>query len=468
MHRTKIVCTLGPAVETREQIRELIEAGMNVARLNCSHGDWDKKRQWACWIRELSPALGPVGILVDLQGPKFRIGDVAGGEIELTESQRIVVGPTDRSDLNIQDEAILAAIEPGDRLMLGDGNVGLTVLEKQGADFVAQPICSGVVKSRQGITISGKSFDVPALTEKDLDDAQKACEVGADFVALSYVHRARDLVELRQRIAEDGSSIKLCAKIESREAVRQIDEILTATDLVMVARGDLGLQMDLEDVPLAQKRIIAKCNQRGVPVITATQMLESMCDSPRPTRAEVTDVANAILDGTDAVMLSGETATGQYPIEAVKMMARIAARAETQIDHMGRLAERPGHLADPRGTTEAVAHAAVDLATHLKAQAILTTTTSGGTPRMVSKFRPKAPILCAAWNDASWRQMSVVWGVEALRLDIPVDPIRFAGDEIDAFQKNGRLKSGDTVVVTAGMPPGVPGSTNLIYVDSVN
>ena len=465
--RTKIVCTLGPAVDSRDQIKWLIEAGMNVARLNCSHGDWDKKRQWIEWIKELSPQIGPVGILADLQGPKFRIGEVLGGQLQVSLGQNLKLGPGPSCQLPVEDKAILSKIEPGDRVLLGDGDIELDIQAAEGEDFVGAAVCEGVVKSRQGITVAGKSFDVPALTKKDVEDARLACEAGVDFLALSYVHKAGDLSELRELMGDEYRHIKLCAKIESREAFRAIDEIMAASDLIMVARGDLGLQMEIEEVPLAQKRIIAKCNQRGKPVITATQMLESMCESPRPTRAEAADVANAILDGTDAVMLSGETAAGAYPIESVRMMARIAARAETQLDHMARLAERPGHLADPSGSTEAVAHAAVDLATHLKAHAILTTTTSGHTPRMVSKFRPKAPILCVAWNDMAWRQMSVVWGVEAARQAIPVDPVKFAGDEISAFLDLGRLKVGDTVVVTAGVPPGTPGSTNLIYVDTV-
>lgn len=464
--RTKIVCTLGPAVATRERIKELIEAGMNVARINCSHGEWDVRADWVKWIRELSPKVGPVAILADLQGPKFRIGEVAAGVLNLTTGQSITVGQDSAAMIPIPSPVIFEALKPGVRLLLGDGNVELKIGEKSGQMFEAKALSGGAVKSRQGVTIVGKSFAVPALTEKDHQDAYEAAKLGVDFIAMSYVRGATDMRELRRLVDKFDKGICLVAKIETRDAVKALDEIIQVSDVIMVARGDLGLQVDIEEVPLMQKKIIAKCSEAGKPVITATQMLESMISSPRPTRAEATDVANAILDGTDAVMLSGETAAGAYPIEAVKTMARIAEAAEEVFDHENWL-----DLPDRRGfqlsTTEAVAYAAAKLAARLKAKAILTTTTSGQTARLVGKFRPKVPVLCASWDEQTFRQMALVWGVESIFVAPPETTDDIIARTIDAFLRVKRLKIGDQVVVTAGIPPGQPGHTNLILVETV-
>lgn len=464
--RTKIVCTLGPAVATRERIADLIRAGMNVARINCSHGDWETRRKWVNWLRDLSPNVGPIAILADLQGPKFRIGEFPNGNVELKPGQALTIGQDPESDIAVPGDEIFEAMDPGSRLLLGDGDVEIKLGAMVGKRFSAKAISGGLVKSRQGVTLVGRSFQTACLTEKDLEDVYEACRCGVDYIALSYVRKASDLRELRRLVDKYDTSIKLCAKIETKEAIHELDEIMKVSDLIMVARGDLGLQMDIEDVPIAQKKIIVKCALAGKPVITATQMLESMVHSPRPTRAESTDVANAILDGTDAVMLSGETAAGEYPIHAVKTMARIAEKAESLFDHRHRLEILTGrnHTLD---CTEAVALAANNLATSLRVKAVLTTTASGHTPRMVSKFRPKAPILCVAWDDRTYRQMAVVWGVESIRLDAPGTTDEIVHNAIDAFMRFKRLKIGDQVVVTAGIPPGTPGHTNLILVQEV-
>lgn len=460
--RTKIVCTLGPAVDSEEKIVALIEAGMNVARLNCSHGDWATREKWIGWIRKHSPRLGPVGILADLQGPKFRLGMIPEDRMEVHPGDTFLVGPT--AGVPITQTEILNEMAVGNRLLLGDGDVELKLVAQVGDDFQVRAISGGVIRSRQGVTLVGKVFRTSCLTPKDLGDAREAVRLGVDFLALSYVHDPSDMVALRDLIGEEGADIKLCAKIETRDAVKNIDDIFKVADLAMVARGDMGLQMDIEDVPLAQKRIIRAAHKAGKPVITATQMLESMTVAPRPTRAEATDVANAILDGTDAVMLSGETANGSYPIEAVEYMARIARKAETAFDHAQWLKQFDGRIHED---TIAVAFACAQLAALLDPDAILTTTTSGQTARLVSRFRPDTPILCATWNEKTYRQLSVCWGVEGLFMPIPSSTDRQISDAIDLFVQAKCLKLGDNVVVTAGVPAGTPGNTNLIMIRKV-
>jgi pyruvate kinase len=455
--RTKIVCTLGPAVDSEEGIKSLIEAGMNVARLNCSHGDWETKRKWIGWIRKHSPDVGPIGILADLQGPKFRLGVLENDAIELKAGEAVTVGPSGR--LVVSQPEILAAMSPGARLLLGDGDVEVRLKAVSGENFTGVAISGGRVKTKQGVTLVGKVFRTACITPKDILDLDEACAAGVDFVALSYVHSEHDIEELRTMVDDRRKGIKLCAKIETRDAVRDIHDIAKSADILMVARGDMGLQMDIEDVPLAQKRIIRASRKASKPVITATQMLESMIRAPRPTRAEATDVANAILDGTDAVMLSGETAAGDYPIEAVKYMARIAEKAESSTD-IGELREATGRLDE----TEAISHAVAEIASQIHPKAILTTTTSGQTARLISKYRPRFPILCATWNSFTHCQMSVVWGVEAIHMALPQSTDEQIENAINAFVASKRLKVGDTVVVSAGVPAGKPGNTNLIMV----
>jgi pyruvate kinase len=465
--RTKIVCTLGPAVDSRERIHALIEAGMNVARLNCSHGDWETRRRWIAWIRELSPEVAPIAVLVDLQGPKFRVGDLPGDGLELVTGEIVRIGIGDCVVIPIDQPEILRAMAPNGRLLLGDGEIELRILTaKSPTSFDAKVVVGGTLLSRKGLTLVGKAFDVPALTPKDLIDAEEAVKAGADIVALSYVKSAADVRELRRLLDRLGSNAAICAKIEMRQGIKDLENILQVVDVVMVARGDMGLQMDIEDVPLMQKRIIAECTSAGRPVITATQMLESMMHNPRPTRAEATDVANAILDGTDAVMLSGETASGSYPIETVKTMARIAEKAEPYYDP-ARI-EREFHSRRECLThTDAIAHAACDIAHLLKPRAILCASTSGQTPRLVSKFRPRVPILCASPLESTLRQMAVVWGVEAAHIPAPATTDETIRDAIDVFFRQKRLKLSDVVVVTAGVPPGIPGNTNMILTEVV-
>ncbi|MBX3118083.1 MAG: pyruvate kinase [Fimbriimonadaceae bacterium] len=458
--RTKIVCTLGPAVDTREKIKELIDAGMNVARLNCSHGDWESKAAAVAWIRELSPDLGPVAILADLQGPKFRIGELKGGVVDLKAGESVTVGEKDGVLIPIRQPEIVRVLATGDRILMGDGEIELRLGAKHEGYWDAKVVNGGPLKSKKGLTVVGRVFDTPALTDRDRQDVYEACRLGVDFIALSYVKTAADMRELRRLTDTYDKDIRLCAKIETKEALRNIEEILKTSDVIMVARGDLGLQMDLEQVPMAQKKIIRKCNEAGKPVITATQMLESMMTVARPTRAEASDVANAILDGTDAIMLSGETASGAYPIEAVKTMAKIACEAEDMLDHEA-LLNKPVKRNELE-STEAVAHSTARLASLIGAKAILTTTTSGQTTRLVSKFRPDMPILCATWDNKTQLQMAVVWGVEAIHIGLPSTTDEIVERAMDGFLRHKRLKVGDSVIVTAGVPAGAPGNTNLI------
>jgi pyruvate kinase len=461
--RTKIVATIGPATGARERIGQLVEAGMNVARLNCSHGAWRERQEWIEWVRDASPTCAPVAVLADLQGPKFRLGNVAGGELDVATGAAVLLGRGPDAALPVPQDVVYDALETGSRILVGDGAVELKLGSRKGEAFEAKVLSGGKVRSRQGLTLAGKAIKTAAITERDRADIAEACALGADYIALSYVRDAGDMRLLRELVNVYDPAVRLCAKIETREAIQNLPAILECSDLVMVARGDLGLQIDLEDVPLHQKRIIERCVALGKPVITATQMLESMMVSPRPTRAEASDVANAILDGTDAVMLSGETAMGQYPVEAVATMARIAESAEDRLEAEDRAVHRRGESL----ATQAVALAAVQLAESLRAKAILTTTTSGLTPRMVAKFRPHRPIYCMTWSERTHRALAAVWGVEAV-LGVPGATTEQNVDlAIQAFAGLRKLRAGDTVVVTAGFPAGTPGNTNLVVVERV-
>ena len=438
---------------------------MNVARLNCSHGEWEDKEQFAKWVREESPEVGPIGIFADLQGPKFRLDVLKSDTVELEVGQTITIGTGTDADLRFRQDQVWAALRTNDRVLFGDGAVEIKVGQQHGDTFRAKVTSGGEVRSKQGVTVIGRSFDVPCLTEKDIQDVYEAARIGVDYIALSYVRRSADMRELRRLVDKYDPTIKLIAKIETREALKDIDEIIKLSDAVMVARGDLGLQMEIEDVPTAQKRIIHKANLAGIPVITATQMLESMISAGRPTRAEASDVANAILDGTDAVMLSGETATGAFPIECVKTMSKIAERAESIFEVS--TAAKNAHEAHKESPTEAVAHAAVGIASTISVKAVVTTSTTGKTPRLVSKFRPKVPILCATWVHKTCRQLSMVWGVVATYCDTPTNTDESIAIAVDVFLRHRNLKADELVVITAGIPAGEPGNTNLILVQRV-
>jgi pyruvate kinase len=473
MRRTKIVCTIGPASRKPETLRRLIAAGMDVARLNLSHGSLDEHAENVERIRSAAGEAGkPVAILADLQGPKLRVGRMAEGGVPLEAGDRVTFVTADvvgRSPdgLPVQNEHFAHLVSPGDRVLLDDGLIDLRVEAVEGDDVHCRVLVGGRLESNKGINLPGISVDLPSLTDKDRDDLAHALEWGADWVALSFVRTAKDVVGLRALVKELSGSENpppVMAKIEKPQALEHIDAIIEAADGVMVARGDLGIEIPAEEVPMAQKRIIARSNRAGVPVVTATQMLESMIHNPRPTRAEASDVANAILDGTDALMLSEETSVGAYPVEAVRTMVRIACEVESQIlerpPQPFRLSEEDLNLS----IADAVGWAAREAAHNLKAAAIISPTASGYTARTMSRYRPDSPIIAITPDASVQRRLMLHWGVTPLlapRSDNTDDMIARA---VEAARKWDLIDSGDVVIITAGAARSEPGTTNLMRV----
>jgi pyruvate kinase len=468
VERTKIVATLGPASSNREVFGGMVEAGLDVVRLNFSHGERADHLARFELVRTVAAELGHnVAILVDLQGPKIRVGVVDDNGVKLDRGRDVVlVSGADRApdaEIPVVYPELAADVRPGDQVLLDDGAIGLRVQDVEGDRVRCQVERGGVVKSRKGVNLPGVAVSAPSLTTKDRADLATAVEAGADYVALSFVRKPDDVVQAKQAIADNGGDIPVVAKLERPEAIDCLDEILEVADAVMVARGDLGVELAVEKVPPLQKHIIALANSQGVPVITATQMLESMVASPRPTRAEASDVANAIFDGTDAVMLSQETAIGQYPVEAVAMMCRIAQEAEATPYLLAPPPPAVGKLDVPA----TVCRAAVQVATDLGARAIVAFTESGASARYVSRFRPRVPIIGLTTSEAARRRMTLYWGVETAT-PLPVGTqVRGMIDEADArIVREGLVAPGDLVVVVAGSPGG-RGGTNRVLVHRV-
>jgi len=443
----------------------LIRAGMNVARLNFSHGTPAEHGEVIADIRRIAAQLDrPVAILQDLAGPKIRIGEIAAGSIMLesgtvfTLTNRPVRG--DEREVSMTYPDLPRDVQPGDTLLLSDGALELEVLETTEQDIKCRVIVGGPLSPRKGINLPTRSIKAPSLTEKDRGDLAFGIQQGVDYVALSFVRTAADVLEAKQLMKERGSAIPMVAKIEKHEALKHIDDIVQVVDGIMVARGDLGVETPLEKVPLVQKMLIERSNRAGKPVITATQMLRSMVDNPRPTRAEVTDVANAILDGSDAVMLSEETAVGKYPVEAVKMMIRIAEDAESgfPFDAWGQRFETSREKALP----EAVSHAACKLAEEINAAAIIAFTQSGRTAQLVAKYRPGRPILAPTPLEETYRRLALIWGVAPILSEDMKTTDEMIDKTLAATVKLGLVPRGHKVVIIAGAPVGVPGTTNLI------
>ncbi|MCT4620862.1 MAG: pyruvate kinase [Marinisporobacter sp.] len=469
MKKTKIVCTIGPASEKKEILAELIKNGMNVTRLNFSHGNHDEHQKRIDTIKEIRKELDiPVAILLDTKGPEIRTGNFKEGEAFLNEGEfftlttRDILGDVTIGSITYKE--LPKDVKPGDTILIDDGLVGLEVLEIcDGTDIKCKIKNSGMIKNHKGVNVPGVKINLPALTEKDRSDIIFGIQNGIDFIAASFVRKAEDVLAIRKVLEEhNAEDIQIISKIENQEGVDNIDKIIEVSDGIMVARGDLGVEIPTEQVPLAQKMMIQKCNSVGKPVITATQMLDSMMRNPRPTRAEVTDVANAIFDGTDAIMLSGETAAGKYPVEAVQTMGNIAKTTEDALDYQAILREKS--VGKNISITDAVSHATCTSAQDLGASAIITATSSGHTARMVSKFRPKAPIIASTTNEKVVRRLLLNWNVY---------PIMTAkGDSTDEIfdlsvkksLEEGYIKAGDLVIITAGVPVGVAGSTNTIKV----
>lgn len=469
MRRTKIICTIGPASEQVETLVQLIEAGMNVARLNFSHGTHEEHGQRVEAIRQASArANRPVAILLDTKGPEIRLGVL---------KDKITVNPGDKVILTTEEiegegnripvtyKGLPQDVKEGTAILIDDGLIGLKVERVTGTEIHCSVENGGEISSRKGVNVPGAIINLPALTEKDIADIEFGIKMGMDFIAASFVRKAADVLAIREILEKHGSDMQIIAKIENHEGVNNIDEILKVADGIMVARGDLGVEIPIDEVPLVQKMIIEKCNRAGKPVITATQMLDSMIRNPRPTRAEATDVANAIFDGTDAIMLSGETAAGKYPIEAVKTMARIAERAERALRYE-ELTVRRGIIPE-RTTTDAISHATVTTAHDLGASAIICATKSGHTAKMVSKYRPQAPIVAITPRMDVVRKMLLVWGVYPLLCKETRSTDEMLKVSVETALAAGLIKAGDLVVITAGVPVGVPGTTNLIKVHTV-
>ncbi|MDR5660032.1 pyruvate kinase [Serpentinicella sp. ANB-PHB4] len=471
MRKTKIVCTIGPASNTKETFRKLVKNGLNVARLNFSHGDHQSHENTMNTIKEVREELNvPVAILLDTKGPEIRTGKIDKEEIHLEEGNKItlttkqIVG--DENILHISYEGLPKDVELGDKILIDDGLVELEIEEIKDTDIICKVLNGGIIKDHKGVNVPGVKINLPALTEKDILDIKFGIRMNIDFIAASFVRKASDVLEIRKLLEDNHAEhIQIISKIENEEGVDNLEEIIEISDGVMVARGDLGVEIATEEVPLVQKEIIKQCNRVGKPVITATQMLDSMIRNPRPTRAEVTDIANAILDGTDAIMLSGETASGKYPAQAVQTMSDIAKRTELAIDYRGLLRHK---VIDKETTvTDGMSYATCSTALDLSASAIITATSSGYTARMVSKFRPQAPIIATTAQETVRRRLSLVWGVESIltqHLNTTDDVINMS---VKKSLEKDLIKKGDLVVITAGVPVGISGTTNLLKVHIV-
>ena len=471
MRKTKIVCTIGPASSSYEIIEKLIKRGMDVARLNFSHGSYEEHLQKIEYIRQVSLKTGkPVAILQDLGGPKIRIGKIKQETVLLKEDSTFIL--TNRKvtgnekEVSVTFPSLPEKVKKGSYIYLADGALELKIKELTPTDIICKVIRGGKISSNKGVNIPDISMDISSLTDKDYQDIFFGIKNKVDFIGLSFVRRAEDILKVRQILKENNAEdISLVAKIEKKEALHNLKEIIEVVDAVMIARGDLGVEIPIENVPLVQKDIIKKCNLMGKPVITATQMLMSMVSKPRPSRAEVTDVANAILDGTDAIMLSEETAVGNYPLEAVETMNRIAVKTEKAVDYKKILGERA--LSVKPTSPDAISHATCQVALNLNAKAIVTFTFSGSTARMVSRYRPPVPIIAASTQDSTVKKLALSWGVYPFK----TEDLKDTDDMINRSRKvalNTRLvKEGDKIVITAGIPFRVPGTTNLLKVEKL-
>ncbi len=468
MRKTKIVCTIGPSSESKEVLEQLIAHGMNVARLNFSHGNHDEHQKRIDTIKEVRNNMKlPIALLLDTKGPEIRTGDFENGEIFLKEdtyftlTTRDIIGNESVGRITYKD--LPRDVQPGDQILIDDGLVELEVVDVHSDDIKCLIKNSGTIKNHKGVNVPGVKINLPAITPKDTSDILFGIRNGIDFIAASFVRKANDVLEIRKILEENtATDIQIISKIENREGVDNIDEIIEISDGIMVARGDLGVEIPAEEVPLIQKMIIKKCNTAGKPVITATQMLDSMMRNPRPTRAEVTDVANAIFDGTDAIMLSGETAAGKYAVESVKTMANIAKKTEESLDYSSILREKG--VGKEKTITDAISHATCSTAHDLGASAIITATSSGYTARMVSKFRPKAPIVVATTNEKVMRKMALTWNTYPILVDHAQSTDEVFDLSIEKALSTGYISAGDLVVITAGVPVGVAGTTNTIKV----
>ena len=473
IRKTKIVCTLGPSTDKGDVLRQLMQEGMNVARFNFSHGSHEEQKARLDKLVALREELDlPVAALLDTKGPEIRLKELKGGKAELKEGQLFTLAlgdfVGDASRVAITYEDLHNDVKAGDRILIDDGLIGLKVEEVQGdTEIVCTVMNDGPISNHKGVNVPGVKLNLPFIDEKDHADIVYACEKGFDFIAASFVRSKEDVLQIREILKEHNSKIQIISKIESLQGIQNLEEIIEVSDGIMVARGDMGVEIPMEEVPIIQKRIIKLTTAAGKNVITATQMLDSMMKHPRPTRAEATDVANAIYDGTTGIMLSGETANGDYPLEAVQTMVRIAERAEKDIDYVGRLQKTGARLPQEQDTTTSICHATCTVATDLNAAAIIPVSMSGFTSGMVARFKPNCPIIACTTSRLVWRQMNLQWGVTPLLIAEENTAEDLFREAVKAAENAGLIKKGDKVVLTAGMPLGIPGRTNMLRVVEV-
>lgn len=471
MKKTKIICTLGPACSDPAVLERMINSGMNIARLNFSHGDYEEHARRIKLVRQVAAKVGkPVGILADLQGPKIRIGKLTVEPLILNEGDRIHLTIDREKGRNsgyvfVDYPTLIKDVTIGGKIFLADGMIELKITAIGETDLQCEVVGGGELTSKKGLTLPGVSVNLPALMEKDHSDLEFVIKEQVDLIALSFARKAEHILKIRQLVKDLGGDQLLIAKIENEEGLKNSEEILQVADGIMVARGDLGVEIPPEEVPLIQKHLIEICNNAGKPVITATEMMESMIRNPRPTRAEITDVAHAIMDGTDAIMLSAETAVGKFPVAVVHIMSRVAERIEASLKYEKILAKK--RVGSFPSVADAISHATCQTAMDLKAAAIITSTQSGSTARMVSKYRSPAPIVAVTPSERIAQQLTISWGVNPV-LAPPAQNIDEMFDlSIESAKKAGFVNVNDLIVLTAGVRTGVPGSTNLLQVLTV-
>ena len=470
MRKTKIICTLGPASDTPEMMEALIKSGMNVARFNFSHGSHQEHKGRLDTLKAAREKLDiPVGALLDTKGPEIRLKTFAEGKEVLEAGQtftlttREVVGSKEICGISYRN--LPQDVKVGTTIMLDDGLIRMTTLEVTETDIVCRVENGGPIKDRKGVNVPGVHLSMPYMSKQDREDILFGIQEGFDYVAASFCRSAQDVLEIRRLLDEHQSNMRIIAKLENQEGVDNVDEILAVADGIMIARGDMGVEIDFTEIPVIQKDLISRALSVGKHVITATQMLDSMSANPRPIRAEITDVANAVYDGTSAVMLSGETAAGKYPVETLQTMAAIAERTEQDINYFGRMKEMTASIR--LGIGGATAHAACTTAVDTNATAIITVTTSGATPRLISRFRPDTPIIACVMNEDVRRQLALTWGVTPLIMDYVGSTDEMIEGSVKAAQEAGLIQDGDLVVVTAGVPAGIAGTTNMMKVHLV-
>ena len=470
MRKTKIICTIGPASQSEEKLRELMLAGMNVARFNFSHGDHEEQHGKYDRMRKVSKELNlPIAALLDTKGPEIRLRDFEGGKVMLEAGQKFTLTTNEIMGTNeiasITYKELIHDISAGTTILIDDGLIEMTVEEITDTDIICNVVNGGPVSNHKGVNVPGAELSMPYISESDKNDILFGVELGFDIIAASFVRNKEDVLEVRKILDERNSKMMIISKIENMQGIKNLDEIIEVSDGIMVARGDMGVEVPLEEVPVLQKQIIKKAVAKGKQVITATQMLESMMHNPRPTRAETTDIANAIYDGTTAIMLSGESAQGQYPVEAVQTMARIAERTEEDIDFAGRLKKR--EVPGDGNITTAISHATCTLAADLYVKAIICVTMSGFTASMISRFKPSCPIIGCTVKRLVWRQLNLQWGVMPLLIQEENTAEDLFHAAIDAAVDAGYIVKGDKIIITAGMPLGISGKTNQLRVVEV-